>query len=218
MLNDVKAKKLALIYDELYKLYGDCECPLNHETPFQLLVAVILSAQCTDKRVNMTTVELFKRFPDAASLSKADLREVEEIIKSIGLTKAKSKNIVATAQAIVEKFNGEVPQTMEELITLPGVGRKTANAVLPNAFGKPGFAVDTHVKRLLNRMGIVKSDDPVKIEIVINKRVAPEKLGNFSHLLIWHGRNVCHANKKFDCEKVCVLNNICAKKKNGKKI
>jgi endonuclease-3 len=213
MLNDVKAKKLAIIYDELYKLYGDCECPLNHETPFQLLIAVILSAQCTDKRVNMTTPELFSRFPDAESLSQADLSEIEEIIKSIGLTKSKSKNIVETAKKIVADFGGEVPENMEDLITLPGVGRKTANAVLPNAFGKPGSAVDSHVKRLLNRMGIVKSEDPVKIEMVINKRVAPEKLGNFSHLLIWHGRNVCHANKKFDCEKVCVLNNICAKRK-----
>lgn len=213
MIKDAKYKKLKEIYGKLYQLYGDCECPLVHETPFQLLIAVILSAQCTDKRVNLTTVDLFKKYPDAEALSKADLSDVESIIHSIGLTKAKAKNIVATSKILVEKFGGEVPTTLEELISLPGVGRKTANAVLPNAFGIPGFAVDTHVKRLLNRLGIVKSDDPEAIEAVINKRMEPEYLGNFSHLLIWHGRNVCHANKKFDCESDCVLSSSCPQRK-----
>lgn len=212
MIRDSKTAKLNEIYDLLYDVYGECECPLVHRNPFELLVAVILSAQCTDKRVNIVTPELFSRFDTPEKMAEADFDEVFELIKTAGLAKSKTKSIIGAAQMLVKDFDSQVPSTMDELLLLPGVGRKTANVMLSNAFKKPGFPVDTHVRRMLVLLGLSRSDDPVKLELMVNARVDGEKLGNFSHLLIFHGRAVCHANRP-DCEK-CVLKNICKTGKN----
>ena len=202
------------LYDRLYAVYGDCRCPLIHESPFQLLAAVMLSAQCRDDRVNIVTQELFALAPDAPAMAALEPEKIAEIIKPCGLHGAKSKNLKAAAVMIVERFNNQVPQTMDELTQLPGIGRKSANVLLGNAFDIPGFPVDTHVKRLLNRLGAVKSDDPEKIEAVVNKAVPDEKWTNFSHLLIFHGRAVCHAGKP-ECGK-CPLADMCAFNKRKK--
>ena len=212
MINDSKTSRLAEIYNRLYDVYGDCECPLVHRNNFELLVAVILSAQCTDKRVNIITPALFEKFATPHQMAAASFEEVFELIKTAGLAKSKTASITGMAKMLVKEFNSEVPSTMDELLQLPGVGRKTANVMLSNAFGKPGFPVDTHVKRLLVKLGLFRSDDPVKIEMAVNRRMAGEKLGNFSHLLIFHGRAVCHAQNP-ECGR-CVLKNIC---KTGKK-
>ena len=212
MINDSKTSRLAEIYNRLYDVYGDCECPLVHRNNFELLVAVILSAQCTDKRVNIITPALFEKFSTPHQMAAASFEEVFELIKTAGLAKSKTASITGMAKMLVKEFNSEVPSTMDELLQLPGVGRKTANVMLSNAFGKPGFPVDTHVKRLLVKLGLFRSDDPVKIEMAVNRRMAGEKLGNFSHLLIFHGRAVCHAQNP-ECGR-CVLKNVC---KTGKK-
>ncbi len=196
------------LYDKLYAVYGDCTCPLVHESPFQLLAAVMLSAQCRDDRVNQVTEKLFAAAPDAPAMATCDETLIAEIIKPCGLHGAKSRNLKGAAQMIVDKFNGVVPRTMEELIQLPGIGRKSANVMLGNAFDIPGFPVDTHVKRLLNKLGAVKSDDPEKIEKIVCKAVAPERWTNFSHLLIFHGRAVCHARTP-ECDR-CPLTDLCA--------
>lgn len=202
------------LYDRLYAVYGDCRCPLIHESPFQLLAAVMLSAQCRDDRVNIVTKELFALAPDAPAMADLEVEKIAEIIKPCGLHGTKSKNLKAAAAMIVERFANQVPQTMDELTQLPGIGRKSANVLLGNAFNIPGFPVDTHVKRLLNRLGAVKSDDPEKIEAVVNKAVPDEKWTNFSHLLIFHGRAVCHAGKP-ECGK-CPLADMCAFNKRKK--
>jgi endonuclease-3 len=181
--------------NKLFERYGPQECPLRHETPFQLLVAVILSAQCTDKKVNATTPELFERYPDAASLADADPADVERILRPLGLFRAKTANIINSAREIRARFSGDVPSSMEALVALPGVGRKTANVMLGNAFGKPGFPVDTHVIRLLNRIGVVDTKTPEKIEKVVNENLPSEYWTDFSHLLITHGRQCCKASK-----------------------
>ena len=212
MINDKKTEKLAAIYDLLYDVYGECECPLEHSSNFELLCAVILSAQCTDKRVNIITPALFAEFGTPEKMAAASFDEVFELIKTAGLAKSKTQSLISMAQTLVKDFNSEVPSTMDELLTLAGVGRKTANVMLSNAFNKPGFPVDTHVRRLLVKLGLSRSDDPLKLEIMVNRRMAGEKLGNFSHLLIFHGRAVCHAQSP-ECGK-CVLKNIC---KTGKK-
>lgn len=200
-------KKLAFIYRELYELYGEPGCPLHHETPFQLLVATILSAQCTDQRVNIVTAGLFPKYPDAESMSRAEPAEVEPYIRTAGLYHAKAVNIVGAARKIMNDFGGEVPETMEELTSLPGVGRKTANVILGNAFDIPGFPVDTHVQRLAVRLGIARIKDPVKIEQTVCANIGPEYWTNFSHLLIVHGRRVCNARKPL-CEN-CPLTSQC---------
>jgi len=202
------------IYDRLYAVYGECGCPLRHESPFQLLAAVMLSAQCRDERVNQVTEKLFAAAPDAERMAKLSVDEIADMIRTCGLFAAKSRNLHAAAQMIVEKFHGEVPRTMEELTRLPGIGRKSANVLLGNAFNTPGFPVDTHVNRLLNRIGAVDDGDPVRIESAACAKIAPEKWCNFSHLLIQHGRLVCHARKP-ECG-VCVLVGLC--KKHGVKI
>ena len=204
------AKYLKRIHDELYQVYGDCVCPLKHESGFQLLAAVMLSAQCRDDRVNQVTEKLFAAAPDAVSMAALPEELLEEIIQPCGLHKAKSRHLKAAAQMILACFGGDVPQTMEELVRLPGIGRKSANVILGNVFGIPGFPVDTHVKRLLNRLGVVASSDPKKIEKTVNGLIAPAYWTNFSHLLIQHGRQVCHAGKAA-CG-ACVLNEICPKK------
>ena len=198
-------EKLLTIYHLLSERYGKIECPLNHKNTYELLVAVILSAQCTDKKVNDVTPALFKVYPTPAALADADQTELENIIRSIGLYRAKSANLIATAKKIMEDFGGKVPEEMEGLTSLKGVGRKTANVILGNAFDKPGFPVDTHVKRLLNRIGIVKSDYPEKIEEVVNTNLPPEYWTDFSHLLITHGRACCKARKPLcnECNLPC---------------
>ena len=195
------------IYDQLFALYGECSCPLKHDSPFQLLAAVMLSAQCKDERVNQVTEKLFAIAPDAPAMAELPLETIEEIIHPCGLSNAKSRNLKLAAERIVNVYNNIVPQTMEDLITLAGIGRKSANVILGNAFGLPGFPVDTHVKRLLNRIGMVKSDSPEAIEKAVTAQLEPELWCNFSHLLITHGRRICPARKP-DCP-ACPLNEIC---------
>ena len=155
-----RGKQLGLIHDKLYQLYGDCSCPLKHESPFQLLAAVMLSAQCRDDRVNQVTEKLFAMAPDAESMAALPVETIGGIIHPCGLYQSKSRNLRDASRMIVEEFAGNVPQTMEELVRLPGIGRKSANVILGNSFNIPGFPVDTHVKRLLNRLGMVQTQDP----------------------------------------------------------
>jgi len=182
-------------------------CALRFETPFQLLAATILSAQSTDVRVNMVTPELFAVFPDAPSLAAADPEVVESVIRSTGFFRAKTKSLIGMANAVVERFDGEVPTDMEDLVTLPGVGRKTANVLRSVAFGLPGLPVDTHVGRLTRRLGLTSATDPVKVESEVVALVAPEELGTLSLRLILHGRAVCSARRPKCAD--CILNDIC---------
>ncbi|MBV8297531.1 MAG: endonuclease III [Acidimicrobiia bacterium] len=180
---------------------------LVHDGPFQLLVATILSAQTTDERVNMVTPGLFERYPTPGDLAAAKPDDVEVLIKSTGFFRNKTRSLIAMAQAVDERFGGEVPHTMEELVTLPGVGRKTANVVLSVGFGLPGLPVDTHVGRLSRRLGFTTETDPVKAELALNRLIPPQERGAFSLRLILHGRRVCIA-RTARCE-VCVLNDFC---------
>jgi len=194
----------------LKRLYPDAVCSLNYETPVQLLVAVILSAQCTDERVNMVTPELFRRFPTAHDLANADLEELMELIKSTGFYRNKAKHIQGACRMIAEKFGGQVPQLMEDLLQLPGVARKTANVVLAHAFGiNAGVTVDTHVKRLSRRLGLTKHEDPLKIERDLMNLLPQPDWENWSIRLIYHGRAVCTARKPL-CEQ-CALADLCPK-------
>ncbi len=186
------------LYDALFRRYGECVCPLKHETPFQLLAAVMLSAQCRDERVNQVTSALFRAAPAPEAMAALDREEIERIIRPCGLFVTKSRNLKACAEKLVNEFGSEVPRTMAELTSLPGIGRKSANVVLGNAFGIPGFPVDTHVNRVLNRIGLVAASSPEAIEKIVCAKLAPEKWCDFSHLLIRHGREVCHARKP-DC-------------------
>jgi endonuclease-3 len=192
---------------ELYPGTVSTLCALTHDNPFQLLAATILSAQCTDVRVNMTTPALFARFPDAQSLARADLAEVEELIRSTGFFRSKARNLVGMAQRVVGRFGGEVPSAMADLVTLPGVGRKTANVVRSVAFGLPGLPVDTHVQRLSRRLGLTDQTDPVKVETALNALVPAARRGAFSLRLILHGRAVCPARTPH-CDR-CVLADFC---------
>ena len=201
------ALRLAEIDRRLLAAYGPQKCFLEHETPFQLLVATILSAQCTDKMVNKVTSELFKTHARPEDFAALDPAELEKMIHSCGYYRAKAKNIVNASRVLVEQFNSEMPQTMEDLTSLPGVGRKTANVVLADSFGKPGLPVDTHVTRIANLLGVTRSSDPVKIESELCSALNPERWGEFSHLLIVHGRTVCPANRPRCSE--CVLADLC---------
>ena len=182
-------------------------CALNHANAFQLLVATILSAQCTDERVNKTTPALFARYPDPPSLASADPGEVEELIRSTGFFRAKTRSLLGMAQALVTRFDGEVPSRMEQLVTLPGVGRKTANVLRSVAFGLPGLPVDTHVQRIAMRLGLTDQTDPVKVEMVLNSMIPAAQRGAFSLRLILHGRATCKARSP-RCE-ACVLSDFC---------
>jgi endonuclease-3 len=195
--------------DTLAELYPDAVCALDHETPLQLLVATILSAQCTDARVNLVTPALFARYRTAKDFAEATPAELEEYIASTGFFRNKAKNIRACCQAIVEKHGGEVPGTLEELIVLAGVGRKTANVVLGNSFDVPGITVDTHVGRLSRRLGLTTHEDPVKVEFDLMELVPQSEWTRFSHRLIFHGRRVCHARKP-DCAG-CAMKTFCPK-------
>ena len=208
------SKKLSLrqrsleILLRLKNLYPDATCTLNYETPVQLLVATILSAQCTDERVNKVTPALFQRFPDAAKLAIADIEELENLVRSTGFYRNKAKNIKGACQIIIDKFNGEVPKRMELLLELPGVARKTANVVLAHAYGiNMGVTVDTHVKRLSNRLGLTTHSDPIHIERDLMKLLPQPDWENWSIRLVYHGRAVCNA-KKPDCE-ACHLADLC---------
>lgn len=196
------------IYEILESEYPDAHCALVHRNPFQLLAATILSAQCTDERVNMVTPELFARFPDARALAGADQGEVEEIIRSTGFFRSKARNLIGMADAVVERHGGEIPRDMEALVALPGVGRKTANVVLGNAFGiNDGVVVDTHVRRLAGRMGLTSQKTPEKIEPDLMRLFDRERWTMLSHLLIFHGRQVCNARKPACNE--CALAHLC---------
>jgi endonuclease-3 len=184
------------LYEGLAALYPDAHCELDFANPFQLAVATILSAQCTDKRVNMVTPVLFAKYPTPESLARAKQEDVEEIIKSTGFFRNKAKSIIGMAAAVADKHGGQVPSVMEDLVQLPGIGRKTANVVLGNAFTiNEGVVVDTHVARLSARLGLTRESDPVKIEQELMKRFPRENWTMLAHLLIWHGRRVCDAKK-----------------------
>jgi len=203
-----KFERTQKILSALKRVYPNAHCELNFSNPLQLLVATILSAQCTDKRVNLVTAELFKKFRSAKDFAEAPLAEIEEAVKSTGFFRNKAKNIKACCAALVEKFGGEVPRTMDELHALAGVGRKTANVVLGNAFGiNVGVVVDTHVTRLANRLGLAKGTDAVKLERELMKLVPQDDWTLFSHWLIWHGRRRCNARKP-DCEN-CETQKLC---------
>jgi endonuclease-3 len=201
-----RRKELALqVIERLKAEYPIAECTLDYENAWQLLVSVRLAAQCTDERVNQITPALFERFPTLEAFAEADVEEVEKYVHSCGFFRAKARDIVACAQVLLEKYNGELPRTMEELTRLPGVGRKTANLILGDVFRVPGSTVvDTHCIRLSNRMGLVDDlKDPVKIETALRKILPPERSSDFCHCLVLHGRAVCDARKP-DCEKCCV--------------
>ena len=179
----------------LAERYPDARCELDFRTPLELLVATVLSAQTTDVRVNATTPELFDRWPDAAALAGADLAELEEVLHPVGFFRAKARSLVGIGVALVERFGGEVPRRLEDLVTLPGVGRKTANVVLGNAFGVPGITVDTHVQRLSQRLGWTTSTDPVVIEAELGALLERREWTMASHRLIFHGRRTCFARR-----------------------
>jgi len=197
------------IMRELARLYPDSRSALNFENPYQLLLGVILSAQCTDKRVNMVTPALFARYPDVAALAAADRKELQRLIKSTGFFRNKAKNLIRCCQQIVERHNGQVPATMYDLVRLSGIGRKTANVILGNAFDVPGIPVDTHVRRLSQRMGLTVHKNPVKIERDLMQLIPKKEWTTFGHRMIFHGRQVCHARRP-RCEE-CTLARQCPK-------
>jgi endonuclease-3 len=180
---------------ELAGIHPDAQCELDFTSPLELLVATVLSAQSTDKRVNLTTPALFARYPTAADYAAADRAEVEELIRSTGFFRAKTTSILGLAAALVERFDGKVPNRLDDLVTLPGVGRKTANVVLGHAFGIPGITVDTHVGRLVRRWELTTEEDPVKVEQVLNDLLPKAEWTLFSDRTIFHGRRYCHARK-----------------------
>ncbi len=199
-----RAKEVAR---RLAELYPGAECELTHSNAYELLSATILSAQCTDARVNMVTPSLFARYPQVEDLAAANPAELEQIIRSTGFYQSKARNLIGMAQKVVADFAGEIPSDLDDLVTLPGVGRKTGNVLRSVVFDLPGLAVDTHVGRLSRRLGLTVEEDPVKVEKVLNEFLPPPEWGRFSLRLILHGRRVCDA-KKPKCD-ICELNDIC---------
>ena len=195
------------VMEILDKVYPDVKCTLEYSTPLQMLIATQLSAQCTDARVNIVTKDLFKKYPDAEAFAAADLSELENDIRSTGFYKNKAKNIISCCQRILEVYDGRVPDTMEDLLTLAGTGRKTANLVLGDIYKKPAVVVDTHCIRLSNRIGLVGNDDPVKIEFELKKLIPPQRQLRLCHQLVNHGRLRCNARKP-DCEG-CEIKEYC---------
>ncbi len=191
----------------LKQRYPDAKCSLESVNAFQLLVATRLSAQCTDARVNMVTPALFERFPDPKAFAEASYEEVGEYIKSCGLYKTKSKSLVEMSKMLCEKFNGEVPATLEELVTLPGIGRKTANLIMGDVYGQPAVVADTHLIRISNRLGLVDSNDPYKVEMQLKKILDPKESSNFCHRMVHFGREICSARKP-KCQE-CPLSDYC---------
>jgi endonuclease-3 len=203
-----KQQRALEILIRLKRLYPEAPCTLNYETPLQLLVATILSAQCTDERVNQVTPALFARFPDAAAFARADVEDIETLIRSTGFYRNKAKNIQASCRMIMAEFGGQVPKRMEELLTLPGVARKTANVVLAHAYDiHQGVTVDTHVKRLSNRLGLTEHTDPIRIERDLMRLLPQLEWENWSIRLVYHGRAICKAQKP-QCDN-CVLADLC---------
>jgi endonuclease III len=204
------------VFKRLKKLYPDAHCELHHSSPYELLVATILSAQCTDARVNMVTPDLFKKFPTPQKMAKAKLEDVEEAIKSINFFRNKSKSLIGCAQMLMDQHKGEIPKTVEELSELPGVGRKTANVVLGNAFNiNTGIVVDTHVKRTTYLLGLTKETDPEKVEKDLMKLFPNETWTDLSHLLIFLGRRTCIARRP-QCD-LCTLKDLCPSKEKALK-
>jgi endonuclease-3 len=195
------------IYKILTKTYPNVGCELDYKNPFQLLVATVLSAQCTDKRVNQTTPALFKKYNSIKKMAAADLRDLQRLVKSTGFYRAKAKNIKLLSHKILTEFNGKVPSNIEDLVTLPGVGRKTANVVLGHGFNIPGITVDTHFGRLSRRFGWSDKQDPLKVEFEVGELITQKEWTNLSQRLIWHGRRVCHSRKPA-CG-ACVLAKLC---------
>jgi endonuclease-3 len=202
-----RSDRAKIIAARLARADPELKVPLHHRNTFELLIAVILSAQCTDEAVNRVTPELFRRYPDPAKLAQASTQDIENIIRTLGLFRAKAKSLIECARQLVEEFGGDVPSTMEDLTRLAGVGRKTANVILGHAFGTPGIIVDTHCKRVARRLGLSRHEDPNKIEKDLNRLLPPQAWTGFSHRLIIHGRRVCYARKP-RCES-CVLNDLC---------
>lgn len=201
-------KRVAAILAKLDEAYPNATCELNHKNAFELLIATILSAQCTDVRVNQVTETLFKRYPDAKTLAYANPSELEQEIRPTGFFRNKTKSVMGACKGILENFGGEVPRTMDEILTLPGVARKTANVVLGTAYGIPsGIVVDTHVQRIANRLDLTHNEDPKKIEQDLMQVIPKEKWIQFSHQIIWHGRRVCQARKPKCVE--CNMESLC---------
>lgn len=201
---DKKSKVIEIIkiFD---KLYSDADCTLDYKDPLQLLISTQLAAQCTDARVNIVTQSLYKKYKSVYDFANADLSELEQDIKPTGFYRNKARNIKETCKILIEKFDGKVPNNLEDLLTLPGVGRKTANLVLGDVYGIPGIVIDTHAKRLSNRIGLSKNEDPVKIEYDLMKIVPKEHWSKFCHQLVYHSRAVCNARKP-KCEECAILN------------
>ena len=206
--------RVAKLLERLDEAYGGATCALRHRSPYELLVATILSAQCTDARVNQVTPELFRRYPTPEALAAARQEEVEALIRSTGFFRNKAKNLIGMARAVVERYGGEIPASVEELVTLPGVARKTANVVSGTAYGRAeGIVVDTHVKRIARRLGLSEDDDPVKIERGLMAVIPRDRWIDLSHQLIRHGREVCAARKP-KCD-VCPLADLCPSRGSG---
>lgn len=201
------ASRAKVVAERLTHEFPEAKCELDHRNPFELLAATILSAQCTDARVNMVTPGLFAAYPTPEALAVADVSHVEELVRSTGFYASKAKNLIGMANALVDRFGGEVPRDLEDLVTLPGVGRKTGNVVRSVAFDLPGLPVDTHVGRLSRRLGLTTEEDPVKVELELNKFLPPDQWGSFSLRLILHGRRTCDARKP-KCRD-CALLDIC---------
>lgn len=202
-----KKERMVEVISRLRKAYPESKCSLEFKTPFQLLVATILSAQCTDERVNKVTPALFERFPDSRAMSMASLPEIEKLVQSTGFYKNKAKSLLEMSAAVQDRFGGEVPREMEDLTTLRGVGRKTANVVRGVAFGVPGFVVDTHIGRICRRLGFTKSTDAVKVEFEMMEIAPRQDWTHLGHLFISHGRAIC-ASRKPDCLH-CPLLDLC---------
>ncbi len=206
--SQAKRKERALrIVEKLARAYPDAKCTLRHETPFELLIATILSAQCTDQRVNQVTADLFPKLGTPADMADAEPEQLEELVKSTGFYREKTKSIQSASRDIVEKFGGEVPRTLDELVTLRGVARKTANVVLGNCFDTPGLTIDTHMKRVNGRLGLTANEDPVKIERDLMELVPQSEWTVYSHRIIDHGRQVCDARRPL-CD-ACALRDDC---------
>ena len=218
MIEDTESKKKRVleIIKRLRKAIPDAKIALKFKNPTELLVATILSAQCTDKRVNMVTESLFKKYRTVPDYAKANAQTFEREIHSTGFYKAKAKSIINCAKELVGRFGGKVPDRMEDLVTLPGVGRKTANVILGNAFEIPGMVVDTHMKRVAYRLGLTDKTDPDKIEFDLNEIVPKKDWVEFSHLIIWHGRLTCFARKPNCAE--CAVNSLCPLREDMKEV
>lgn len=208
-----KKQKLALeVIERLREEYPDAECTLDYDRAWKLLIGVRLAAQCTDERVNIVVEKLYEKFPDVDALADADVAEIEEIVRPCGLGKSKARDISACMKILKEQYGGQIPKTFDELLKLPGVGRKSANLIMGDVFGEPAIVTDTHCIRLVNRIGLVDGiKEPKKVEMELWKIIPPEEGSNFCHRLVYHGREVCTARTKPHCDRCC-LADICAKK------